>query len=155
MRSVSSIPSPKRDLVICRPAATADAPVIAELLGQLGYPATAEDVVDRLARLEHFRDAIALVAEIDGRVVGVVTGHVFPSIHAQSLVAWLTTLVVSEDHYNVGVGRRLAEAVEEWARGHGAARISVTSGKHRDGAHAFYEHIGYERTGVRLTKILA
>ena len=136
-------------------ANAADASTIADLLDQLGYPATAEQVGARLGRLEQFRDAIALVAEIDGQVVGLVTGHVLPSIHVSGLVAWLTTLVVSDDHHNAGIGRRLAAAVEDWARGHGAARISVTSGKHRDGAHAFYERIGYERSGVRLTKILA
>lgn len=92
--------------------------------------------------------------EIDGRVVGLVTGHVFPSIHSTRAVAWLTTLVVDESSYGMGVGRALVSAVEDWARRHGATRISVTSGEHRDKAHAFYEHVGYERTGVRLTKSL-
>ena len=35
-----------------------------------------------------------------------------------------------------------------------AARIAVTSALHRDGAHAFYERLGWERTGVRLGKKL-
>jgi hypothetical protein len=36
----------------CRPAGPADAARIAELLGQLGYPTTAETVTQRLARLD-------------------------------------------------------------------------------------------------------
>jgi GNAT superfamily N-acetyltransferase len=87
-------------------------------------------------------------------VTGVATGHVFHSIHSTPIVAWLTTLVVHERHQHSGIGRQLAAAVEDWARERGASRISVTSGKHRDGAHVFYEKIGYERTGVRLTKAL-
>ncbi len=137
-----------------RSAAAHDAAPIADLLGQLGYPATPEVVLTRLARLAPLHDAVALVAEVEGEVLGVVTGHVFPTIHASSLVAWLTTLVVSNRHQQAGIGTQLTAAVEHWAREHGAVRISVTSGTHRDGAHAFYERIGYEHTGLRLTKAL-
>lgn len=140
--------------VTIRPATPADAAVIAELLEQLGYPSTADDVITRLERLEQFPDAVALVAEVSGRVTGVVTGHVFPSIHTPIPVAWLTTLVVDRDRVNGGIGRRLVTAVEQWARSRGAERVAVTSGKHRDAAHAFYERIGYKHTGVRLAKTL-
>ena len=138
-----------------RAATPADAPAIAALLGELGYPATADDVRQRLGRLATFDAATILVAEVDARVVGVATGHLFPSIHMTPIVAWLTLLVVSGNHHNRGVGRRLATAIEDWARSHGATRISVTSGPHRADAHAFYEHCGYQRSGVRLTKTLA
>lgn len=138
-----------------RPAAAADAEAIAELLGQLGYPTTAREVTGRLGALRDIQRDIVLVAESDGVVAGVVTGHVFHSIHSTPLVAWLTTLVVREGSQHSGIGRQLAAAVEDWARSRGAIRIAVTSGKHRDGAHAFYERIGYERTGVRLAKQLA
>jgi GNAT superfamily N-acetyltransferase len=137
-----------------RPASASDAPALADLLALLGYPAAAEDIVGRLARLNEHRSAIILVAQAGDRVAGLVTGHVFPSIHSTPTIAWLTTLVVGDGHQHAGIGRLLVAAVETWARSHGAVRISVTSGKHRDDAHAFYEHIGYERTGVRLTKIL-
>lgn len=137
-----------------RPAVATDAAAMADLLTQLGYPATADEVVARLARLEETPGSTALVAEHDGRVVGLVTGHVFRSIHATEPVAWLTALTVDARHHQKGIGRQLCAAMEEWSRRHGAARVSVTSGKHREGAHAFYENIGYERTGVRLTKVL-
>jgi GNAT superfamily N-acetyltransferase len=138
-----------------RPATAGDAAAIAALLGELGYPSAAADVVVRLERMAAAVGTVALVAERDGRVVGLATGHLIPSIHATPIVAWLTTLVVDARHHGGGVGRQLAEAVEAWARDAGAVRISVTSGLHREGAHAFYEHIGYVRSGVRLTKTLA
>jgi len=141
--------------VIIRGAIAPDAQVIAELLGELGYPATAEDVVARLERLAAFPSAVALVAEVDERVAGVITCHLLPSIHASAVVAWLTTLVVDSRSQSRGIGRTLVAAVESWARDAGAVRISVTSGSHRSGAHAFYERIGYDRSGVRLTKPLS
>jgi hypothetical protein len=50
----------------CRPAGPADAARIAELLGQLGYPTTAETVTQRLARLDACGADATWVAEIDG-----------------------------------------------------------------------------------------
>ncbi len=140
--------------VVIRRAIPADAGLMAVLLSQLGYPASPSDVIVRLHQLETFGTAVVLVAVCEGQVVGLATGHVIPSMHHSSPVAWLTALVVAEQEAGKGIGRRLTGAVEDWARGHGAVRLGVTSGTHRDGAHAFYEHIGYERTGARFTKAL-
>ena len=141
-------------MVNIRLAHSGDAETIADLLGQLGYPATGGEVAVRLKKLEAHGHAVTYVAEHDGVIAGVATGHVFPSLHATKIVGWLTTLVVDDKHHKAGVGRLLAETVETWARERGAERVSVTSGNQRHEAHAFYEHIGYERTGQRLTKKL-
>ena len=55
---------------------------------------------------------------------------------------------------NGSFGGQLVSAIESWARAAGAERISVTPGAHRAGAHAFYERLAYERSGLRLTKRL-
>ena len=96
--------------------------------------------------------AVAYVAELDGALVGVITGHAMAAIHSTPTVAWLTALVVTKTARGKGVGRRLVERLEQWAVERGAAKISLTSALHRSEAHAFYEGIGYARTGVRLTK---
>lgn len=137
-----------------RRAVAFDSEPIANLLGQLGYPASAGDVTQRLSKLDTFGDAVVFVAELDGVVVGVVSGHLFPTLHASSVAAWLTALVVSDAARRKGAGATLVSAVEEWARMHGAVRIAVTSALHRDDAHAFYESLGYSRTGVRMGKDL-
>jgi GNAT superfamily N-acetyltransferase len=131
-----------------------DAAALAILLAELGYPAAPDVIPERLARLAAFGRAIALVAAGPAGVLGVVTAHVFPSLHAAADVAWITSLVVSEDGRGQGVGRRLVEAVESWARARGAVRLSVSSGLARAGAHAFYERLGYAPSGRRFTKTL-
>jgi predicted N-acetyltransferase YhbS len=138
-----------------REARASDATAIAPLLGELGYPASAAAVVERLTRLKDFQRAVAFVAERDGVVVGVGTVHVFPSLHSPTIVAWLTSLVVSSQLAGQGIGKQLVRAAEEWARDAGATRLALTSGAQRTEAHAFYEHLGYEKTGVRLAKNLA
>ena len=137
-----------------RQATLDDCADLAALLGQLGYPSTPEACGERLGKLETSPDARAFVLEHDGRIVGLATGHVFQSIHADAPVAWLTTLVVDIDHRGRRLGGVLLHAVEEWARSRGAVRMSVSSGKHRVDAHRFYEHNGFEQSGLRLTKSL-
>ena len=138
-----------------REAADGDAPSLAGLLGQLGYPADARDLPRRLTRLAERGTAVAFVAEMEGRVVGVTTAHAFASIHAERDVAWLTTLVVDEKARGQGIGSTLVTRAEAWAIQHGAPRISLTSALHRKHAHDFYKTRNYEHTGVRLTKIFA
>jgi GNAT superfamily N-acetyltransferase len=137
-----------------RAASAADAGAVSALLGELGYPADAADIPARLAALERHPGTMACVAEMDGRVVGVVTGHLIPAIHSGPPVALLTALVVGKDARERGVGRLLVSHTEDWARSLGAAKISVTSALHRDDAHAFYDSLGYDRSGLRFSKPL-
>jgi ribosomal protein S18 acetylase RimI-like enzyme len=44
--------------------------------------------------------------------------------------------------------------LEAFARQHGCDRIIVTTANHRDGAHRFYDRLGYEFTGRRYAKSL-
>ena len=139
---------------IIRAAAAHDTADIASLLGQLGYPSSGEDVGERLRRLSECATAVVFVAERQGTAVGLASAHMFPALHVSAPVAWLTSLVVDGQHVHGGVGRALCAAIEAWARGRGATRISLTSGAHRDGAHEFYRRVGYDETGRRLTKSL-
>jgi GNAT superfamily N-acetyltransferase len=139
-----------------RRAEASDAQALSELLTQLGYPSSVSEIAGRLEALRAFPRAVALVAVNGfGEVIGLVTGHLFPSIHDNQPVAWLTTLVVLEDARGAGVGSSLVTQIEEWATQNGAKRLAVTSAIHREEAHAFYEKRDYERTGVRFGKRLS
>lgn len=142
--------------ITIRPATVDDSAIIAVLLDQLGYPASVEDIPQRLDALNSLPTAIAVVAEDPKRgVIGLITSHLFPSIHDNEPVAWLTTLVVLDGVRSQGVGSQLVLFVEEWAARNGASRITVTSHKRRERTHQFYQQRGYEWTGLRLTKSLA
>ena len=143
------------DVITIRVAAPSDAPTLCELLEQLGYPATESEIPARLAALASFPNAAAFVATNGfGEVVGLVTAHLFPSVHDNDPVAWLTTLVVLEDAREAGIGSALVRHVERWAAQKGARRISVTSGIQRKTTHEFYEKRDYNNTGLRFTKRL-
>ena len=73
--------------------------------------------------LEHGLPLKALVAELNGRVVGAMTTHVIPAIHVTPRVAMLTVLVVADELRGRGIGRELVEHAEKFAQSHGATKI--------------------------------
>lgn len=141
------------DLTI-RDARADDAAAIAELLGQLGYPATGDAVVSRLQRLLIVGDRV-LVADLDGTVAGLAHLQVTPAIEYDRPAAKLAALVVAESHRGQGVGRALVAAIEDEARLRGCELLYLTTSERRDEAHAFYQHIGLEHTGRRYSRALS
>lgn len=137
-----------------RAATEHDASQLPDLLDQLGYPASAEEIQLRLRQVGQYPQAQVWVAADADVLVGLASCHMFRSVHASAPVAWLTTLVVRASHHGRGIGRALVSVAEEWARSRGAVRLSLTSGTQRAAAHAFYARIGYEQSGVRLSKSL-
>jgi GNAT superfamily N-acetyltransferase len=131
-----------------------DAPAIAELLGQLGYPAEAETVAARIERLLAAGDRL-VVADVGGRVVGLADLHVSPSLEYDEPAGKLAAIVVDEGHRGGGIGRALVEAMEAEARARGCAVFFLTTAEGRADAHAFYERLGLDYTGRRYAKSLA
>ena len=143
------------DALIVRIAEPEDAGALESLVGELGYPATADRLRPRLTRLLASDRARVTVAAQNDLLLGLCTAHLLTTIHADHDVAQLTALVVAERARGSGVGRRLVEDAEQWARARGAARIVVTTALQRVGAHAFYERLGYSHTGRRYARMLA
>jgi predicted N-acetyltransferase YhbS len=85
----------------------------------------------------------AYVAEDENRVIGVISFHAIPLLHAAGNLGRITALVVNTTHQRAGIGAKLVQAVEEFARDAGCVRMEVTSSEHRQGAHTFYKKAGY------------
>jgi|SRR5690242_2062953 GNAT superfamily N-acetyltransferase len=137
-----------------RTAVASDAPALASMLGQLGYPTDASEIPGRLARMAERPGTTVFVAEHKNKPVAVVTVHLFPSLHTSDPNAWLTAVVVDESVRGMGVGSAIVKHAEDWARRQGAKRLALTSHLRRVEAHEFYKNRQYEHTGVRLAKDL-
>jgi GNAT superfamily N-acetyltransferase len=142
------------DSVTIRQARPEDAPALGDLLTQLGYPTDAAEIPRRLEKVHARPGTTVLVAEHQGRAVGVVTVHLFSAMHANEPAAWLTALVVDQSVRGKGVGSALVEHAEQWAIQQGARNLALTSALYRKEAHEFYKSRDYEHTGVRLVKKL-
>ena len=129
-----------------------DAEALARLATQLGYPADAGSMPDRVDRLRGDKNAKAFVVLDGERVVGMITIHLRDTLNHATPIAQITLLVVDESIRSRGAGRALVDAAEAWATERGAKRVAVTTALDRAGAHAFYEKLGYAHTGRRYAK---
>jgi GNAT superfamily N-acetyltransferase len=94
---------------------------------------------DRLRR-------VVLVAEVAGRVVGMVTGQLVVSTSEGGTSVWVEDMVVDEGARRAGLGRRLLGAVEEWGAGRGATRLQLLADRENTPALRFYEARGWSGT---------
>jgi GNAT superfamily N-acetyltransferase len=122
-----------------------DADRLAELSGMLGYPVEPEAIRRRLARLSAKPDHVILVAEVSPNlVVGWIHAAEHDILEVGSFCEILG-LVVAVDQRGEGIGRRLLEQVENWARARGLGEVSVRSNVTRTESHPFYERLGFVR----------
>lgn len=140
--------------VSVRPAAVDDCAALAKLITQLGYPTDAGVMRRRYAHWSGDRQGIAMVAEHQGSVCGMVGVEVYRVWHRDEVVGHIGSLVVDEAVRSQGVGAQLLAAAEQWLREHGARHVILTSALHREDAHRFYLRHGYALTGQRFAKKL-
>lgn len=127
-----------------RRARRKDAEQIAELSGQLGYPATAAEIQARLGKLRPAGRHVVYVADMPGAgVVGWLHVSVC-NLLENDVRAEVNGLVVAEGQRSLGAGARLLAAAEDWARRQGCKAMNVRSNVIRERAHQFYERAGYE-----------
>jgi ribosomal protein S18 acetylase RimI-like enzyme len=67
----------------------------------------------------------------------------------------IIALVVSRKYRQSGVGRALIAVAEKDFATRNVSRVTLTTRFEREGAHQFYETLGYLRTGFRFGKNLS
>lgn len=141
--------------VCVREATPADADALVPLLEVLGYPTAPAVLRGRLAALRHDDPSgRILVADLEGRLLGMATLHVTPVLHRASPVGRITALAVLREAHGTGVGRRLIAEAERYFAQAGLGRVEVTSGRLHEDAYGFYRHLGYADHGVRFAKVI-
>jgi GNAT superfamily N-acetyltransferase len=143
-----------------REARPEDWTAVAELLAQLGRPdvrGTAEEDAAGVVFERYLErpDAVLLVAEDDGSVVGLLDMEYRVRLNFTTPQAWIPDLVVAEDWRSGGVGRALLARAEELAREEGCWGMALESATWRERAHAFYVREGWTDAGKSFSKLLA
>jgi GNAT superfamily N-acetyltransferase len=146
-------PPPPKPKLKLREAKPGDAARIVELTHYLGHEIDEKAVRKNLSRLKKLGE-LPIVATLDKKVVGYIGVHRMVTVHRDAPVGRIPVLVVDEAAQKLKLGRTLVEAAEEWCRKQGCKLIEVTSNDRRVEAHAFYRHLGFERTSVRFFKRL-
>lgn len=87
-----------------------------------------------------------LVAEEDGRVVGMCSGQLLVSTAEGGFSLLVEDVVVDEEWRGRGVGRLLMEAISDWARDKKVRRLQLLADRNNAPALAFYRRLGWKGT---------
>ena len=145
--------------VVVRHAGPDDWSAVADLLVELGRGVargTAEDPTHRLQFAGHIRriENVTLVAERDGKVIGVIDMEYHQRLGDHRPQARVHDIVVTERARGSGAGRALLVRAEELARRRGCFRMALVTARWRNDAMAFYERQGWHGYGEWFVKQL-
>ena len=147
-----------------REAGAADVEAVASavesLLAELGgrRPERSELETEVRALLDDPEGGSVLIAEADGKIVGLLSASWQRAIHVPGIYATIQDLWVDEAWRSRGVGAELVEAIASQARGRGVNRLEVGLPRETFAAIAstesFYRRNGFEHLGPRMRRLL-
>jgi ribosomal protein S18 acetylase RimI-like enzyme len=140
------------DEIKIRDACLDDSASVADLMSQLGYATSGEEMKQRLEGILRDSDYMTFVAEYRKAVVGVIGIGIYRYYEKNGIYGRLLALVVDEKLKGQGIGAALVDEAEQRLKERGVGLVVVNSGKQRSEAHRFYKRLGYEETGLRFVK---
>lgn len=146
----------KRKRPIVRPATAADATAVAGLIRVMAEqfdehtPVTAEWVAEFLGA----DDCYAVVAELDGDVVGVVTWTLLRTLFHARKSAVIEEASVTPTHQGKGIGRALLEEAVARIKQLDVAEISISTGFENERAKHLYRSLGFTEETLLLEQHL-
>jgi GNAT superfamily N-acetyltransferase len=137
-----------------RLAALADAPGIARLLTQLGYPGTEAFLAANLEKMLADPNEVPLVWADESSIAGFLSMSfsVYPGVRGP--VVTIKSFTVDENARSRGIGAQLEAEVTRRAREKGCDRIILHCAERRTRAHEFYYRQGYVESPKYLIKRL-
>jgi len=124
------------------------------LWSEFGGYATAENIAPHYARIQNDERYKTFVALFEDEVVGFITSvqHYIIGIEGSHMI--IIGISVKREGQGKGVGTKLIQRMESYAREKGVFSIHLNSGFKRTDAHAFYERNGYSKGSYGFGKII-
>lgn len=138
-----------KPLIQIRKAVLEDAPILVDLTVQLGYQVSLPALTKNIHAYLNDPERSLFVALIERNVVGYIALDMAQTFHREEKHMRVVSLVVDKGYQGKGIGTRLLQTAEEWAKREGCWVIELTSSSRRqqDGTHDFYLNRGYLKDG--------
>jgi GNAT superfamily N-acetyltransferase len=142
--------------VIVRDCTMEDIEDVVFLMSELGYPTSYEDMKARFKNISSDSSYCTLLAEVKGEVVGLVGLQKSYMYEKIGINIRIVAMVVQSDFRGKGIGKHLLSKAESWAKNQGAISMSLNSGNRseREGAHLFYQRMGFTAKSTGFVKII-
>ncbi|AFS81289.1 N-acetyltransferase GCN5 [Candidatus Nitrosopumilus koreensis AR1] len=139
-----------------RNASKKDIPSILELLYELGRP---EPIDKKEVKVfedkikDYFSDSskFILVAEINSKIVGVVSIVLLRRLNRAKFEMYIPELVVKNEFRDSGIGKKLILECVKLAKSKKCYRIRLESGNRRKDSHKFYKRLGFDQSGLSFS----
>ena len=96
-----------------------------------------------------------MLAEVNGRVVGMGTIQLLVSTAEGGLSGMIEDMIIGEEFRGRGLGRRIIEALEEWLVEKGGTRLQLMADKNNSPALCFYKRLGWQNTRLICLRKMA
>jgi GNAT superfamily N-acetyltransferase len=99
-------------------------------------------------------DAVVLVAEHDGRVIGYAYAGLEPMSwkELRGPAGFIHDVVVEEAAQGQGIGTGLMQAAADWLEDHGAPRVMLWTAEANPAAQRLFDRLGFRRTMIEMTR---
>jgi aminoglycoside 6'-N-acetyltransferase I len=136
-----------------RTATPADAPGIAELMGNAGHAVGAAALAERLEALRK-EGGTALLALEWGPPSGLIVLNWFQTLNVDARVAQISTLLVGPEERRRGIARLLLKAAAQAARSAGCGGLHLLAPPGAPSLTHFAKASGFEEVGTNLVRPL-
>jgi len=140
------------------PATAADLDAMADLLYEL-FTLESDFKPEREKQLRGLRLILdnpqigqLFVLRVEGVIAGMANALITVSTAEGRLVVLLEDVIVKAAYRGQKLGRRLIEHVFVWAAQAGMPRVTLLADKDNRPALAFYEHLGFEHSAMRVLR---
>ncbi|WP_419174678.1 N-acetyltransferase family protein [Desulfosediminicola sp.] len=142
-----------RSQATIRPAETRDVETMAALLAELfdveeDFQGDAKRQLKGLGMLLESDQAIVLVAEVQGEVVGMCTGQTLISTAEGGPALLVEDVVIDQKFRQRGIGRQLLESIADKAGRHSISRLQLLADRNNSAALDFYRKTGWNSTDL-------
>jgi ribosomal protein S18 acetylase RimI-like enzyme len=152
--------------LIIKEAKNTDRPQILELIGYLKqfesqfdehYKINKQSIIDLYDDIKS--KGIIFISEIDNKVVGFISIELNNKndelIEEIIPVAYISDMVVSPEHRNQGVGKKLLETAETWAKNKNIRYLKLIVFSNNNNAKKIYSDFGFNEYETTMLKDLA
>jgi GNAT superfamily N-acetyltransferase len=138
--------------IAIREAAEADLPAVLRAYEEAGIGGgvsfTAEEAREQFSRLRQYPSYRVFVAETEGTLAGTYALIILDNLAKRgACAAVVEDVAVLPAFQGRGIGRAMMEHAREECRRAGCYKMTLSSNLAREGAHRFYDALGFERHG--------
>lgn len=98
--------------------------------------------------LEDRNNRRIFAADLDGKVVGMISGQILVSTAEGAASVLVEDVVVDRVYRERGIGKELLLNIQNWAILKGAKRMQLLADKHNTSAIDFYRHFKFDNTNL-------